>query len=94
MNFDLGTGPCGSGCSATDIGSKTVTGRPFSDTYWTCSVGCLNNVTGSDLNYVVTAIGDNPGWEQGENIFQQRMTDTMFTMSYVHTTTDIAKMSR
>ncbi|XP_022330542.2 uncharacterized protein LOC111128890 [Crassostrea virginica] len=81
MNFDLGTGPCGSGCSATDIGSKTVTGRPFSDTYWTCSVGCLNNVTGSDLNYVVTAVGDNPDWEQGENIFQQRMTDTMFTMS-------------
>ncbi|XP_048733407.2 uncharacterized protein LOC125649734 [Ostrea edulis] len=81
MTFERGTGPCGSGCSITDIGKKTNTGPPFNDTLWTCAVGCSNHMIGSDMNYVITALGENPSWEQGEHTFEQRMIDTIFTIS-------------
>lgn len=84
MTYELGTGPCGLGCSDRDIGKSTTARQPFNETYWMCLKGCSNNVTGSDLNYIVTALGERPGWEQGENRFEQRMVDTKFTMSYVY----------
>ncbi|XP_061168855.1 uncharacterized protein LOC133178115 [Saccostrea echinata] len=82
VTFGLGNGPCGSACSYTDIGKKTKAGKPFNETSWAC-VGCSNHFTGSDLNYVVTAIGENPRWEQGENVFEHRIKDTKFTMSMI-----------
>lgn len=81
MTYELGTGPCGLRCSERDIGKGTTSRQPFNETYWTCLKGCSNNVTGSDLNYIVTALGESPSWEQGENRFEQRMVDMRFTMS-------------
>lgn len=81
MTYELGTGPCGLGCSERDIGKGTTSRQPFNETYWTCLKGCSNNVTGSNLNYIVTALGESPSWEQGENRFEQRMVDMRFTMS-------------
>lgn len=70
MIYELGIGLCGFGCLEKDIGKGMIFRQFFNEIYWMCLKGCLNNVIGSDFNYIVIVLGESLSWEQGENRFE------------------------
>ncbi|KAL3874867.1 hypothetical protein ACJMK2_037824, partial [Sinanodonta woodiana] len=78
LAWERGTGPCGYGCSETDIGrTGHSSSSMLSDLHWTCSIGCGNSpVKIGGINYTLTSLSQHSnGWEQGEGFFMYELKD-------------------
>ncbi|KAL3874866.1 hypothetical protein ACJMK2_037823, partial [Sinanodonta woodiana] len=78
LAWERGTGPCGYGCSETDIGrTGNSSSSMLSDLHWTCSIGCgASPVKIGGINYTLTSVSQHSnGWEQGEGFFKYELKD-------------------
>ncbi|KAJ8298039.1 hypothetical protein KUTeg_024570 [Tegillarca granosa] len=70
MTWEKGTGPCGTGCSLSDIGNLGSLTTELASLSWNCTQGCGNSTKLNDVNYYTTTTSSlMSGYEQGENYF-------------------------